>query len=71
MRNIINISLPQALKDEVDNAMKSGEYASRSDFFRDLIRSWKEMKLLSELRESQKDFENGKYKVLNSLKDLD
>ena len=71
MRNIINISLPRALKDEVDNAMKSGEYASRSDFFRDLIRSWKEMKLFSELRESQKDFENSKYKVLKSLKDLD
>lgn len=70
MRNILNISLPEGLKKDVDEAMKTGQYASKSDFFRDLIRSWKEMKLLSELRESQEDFKKGKYKVLKSFKDL-
>jgi len=71
MRNILNISLPEGLKKDVDEAMKTGDYASKSDFFRDLIRSWKEMRLLNELRQSQKEIKDGKGKVLRSLADLD
>jgi Arc/MetJ-type ribon-helix-helix transcriptional regulator len=71
MRNIVNISMPAELKKEVDSYVKEGQYASVSEFFRDLLRAWRRNNLLRELRASQKDFENGKYKTLKSFKDLD
>lgn len=70
MRNIVNISLTEELNKEVEKAIKSGRYASKSEFFRDLIRLWKEEQLLQELRRSQKEIAAGKGKVLRSLKDL-
>jgi putative addiction module CopG family antidote len=70
MRNIINISLPKELSKEVEKAMKSGRYASKSEFFRDLLRLWQEEQLLRELRKSQREIAAGKGKTLRSLKDL-
>ena len=70
MRNIVNISLPKELNREVEKAVKNGHYASKSEFFRDLIRLWKEEQLLRELRESQREIAAGKGKILRSLKDL-
>lgn len=71
MRNIVNISMPIGLKREVESFVKEGNYASTSEFFRDLLRNWRQNRLLSELRESQKEIKGGKGKVLRSLKDLD
>jgi Arc/MetJ-type ribon-helix-helix transcriptional regulator len=70
MRNIINISMPESLKKEVDIYVKEGQYASVSEFFRDMLRTWKRQELIRDLKQSQKDFEGGKYKVLKSFKDL-
>ncbi len=70
MRNIVNISLPKELNKEVEKAVKSGRYASKSEFFRDLIRLWREERLLDEIMESEKEFAEGKGKILRSLKDL-
>ncbi len=70
MRSIINISLPAILSKEVDQEIKKGNFASKSEFFRDLLRTWKEGKLLQELRESQNEILVGKGKVLRSLRDL-
>lgn len=70
MRKIINISLPAELNEEVNKAVKSGRYATKSEFFRDLLRLWEEQKLLNEIRESEKEFAAGKGKVLKSLKQL-
>lgn len=70
MRSVINISLPKELNKEVEKAVKSGHYASKSEFFRSLIRLWQEEQLLQELRKSQKEIAAGKGKVLRSLKDL-
>lgn len=70
MRRIINISLPSELGKEVDKAVKSGDYATKSEFFRDLLRLWKEEQILQELRESQKEIARGRGKKLHSLKDL-
>jgi Arc/MetJ-type ribon-helix-helix transcriptional regulator len=71
MRNIVNISMPVGLKKEVDSFVKEGNYASTSEFIRDLIRTWRHNRLLSELRESQEEIKAGKGKILRSLKDLD
>ncbi len=70
MRNIINISLPKEMTKQVEKAVKSGNYASKSEFFRDLLRTWEEEQVLKELRESQREIAAGEGKVLHSLKDL-
>lgn len=70
MRSILNISLPEALADEVRQEVKDGKFASTSEFFRHLLRLWNTEKLYRDLQQSEKDFKAGKYKVLKSLKDL-
>ena len=40
-RAIVNISLPENLRKEVDEIVLREKYASRSEFFRELIRFWK------------------------------
>ncbi|MCX6718996.1 MAG: ribbon-helix-helix domain-containing protein [Candidatus Taylorbacteria bacterium] len=70
MRSIINISLPSALANEVKKDVKSGNFASTSEFFRHLWRLWKNEQLAAEIRASERDFAKGKFKALNSFKDL-
>lgn len=71
MRNIVNISLPPQLKLEVTRAVKNGNYASTSEFFRDLLRSWaEEEKVLKGLQKSRSEISSGKGKILKSLKAL-
>jgi putative addiction module CopG family antidote len=70
MRTTLNISMPQTLKREVDNEVKSGNYASASEFFRDAIRAWKEEQLYQSVMRSKKEITEGKGKTLRSLRDL-
>ena len=67
MRNIINISLPQELTKRVREEVKTGDYASISEFFRHLLRIHN---LAKELKNRRKEFETGRGKILRSLKDL-
>lgn len=67
MRSIVNISLPEELTSVVEKAVASGEFASKSEFFRNLLRLW----LVGEkLEKSRNELEKGKGKLLRSLKDL-
>ena len=70
MRSILNISLPTKLKKEVEAAIQDKGYASKSEFFRDLLRDWKEKQLINELYLSRKLMKSRKGKVLKSLKEL-
>ena len=70
MREIISISLPKELNKKVEELMKKGRYATKSEFFRDLLRMRIEGKILRELAESRKELVSGKGKLLRSLKDL-
>ena len=71
MRTIVNISLPKELNNVVEREVKRGKFASKSEFFRDLLRFWiEEGKLLKELEESRRELKAGKGKSLRSLKDL-
>lgn len=54
----------------VKSAVKTGEYASTSEFFRFLLRKWQEDRLLKELNDSRREISAGKGKILKSLKDL-
>lgn len=70
MRTIVNISLPVQLNSAVEAELSSGNYVSKSEFFRTLLRNWMENKALKELEESRRELKIGKGKVLNSLSDL-
>ncbi len=70
MRNVINISLPENSVKFVESEVKKGKFATKSEFFRNLIRMWEEQKLLNELRESRREIAKEKGKILRSLKDL-
>ena len=70
MRKIINISLPIELGNIVEKTVKTGQYATKSEFFRHLLRLWAEGRLLKDLDESRKEIAAGRGKVLKSLKDL-
>jgi Arc/MetJ-type ribon-helix-helix transcriptional regulator len=70
MRKIINISLPEDLAKKVEAAVKKGDYASKSEFFRNLIRIWDEEEVLKEIRKSHTEINAGKGKFLRSLKYL-
>lgn len=70
MRNIMTISLPLPLSTVVEKEVKRGNYASKSEFFRYLLRQWIEGRLSHELQESRKEIQQGKGKLLKSLSDL-
>ena len=42
MRKVVNISLPEYLYGEVEQAVKRGRYGTKSELFRELLRAWKE-----------------------------
>ncbi|MFA5001284.1 MAG: ribbon-helix-helix domain-containing protein [Candidatus Paceibacterota bacterium] len=71
MRSIINISLPPNLAREVRREVKKGDYASTSEFFRQLLRSWKYQQLLADIKASRREFASGKGVILKSWDDLD
>ena len=68
MRSVMNISLPKDLAKDIERGVKEGKYASKSEFVRDLVRSWKEAHLAAEFAKMEK--ERGKWKKLRSLRDL-
>lgn len=70
MRSVVNISLPASLNKVVDDVVGKGHYASKSEFFRNLLRLWLEGKLYNEIEEGRKELSSGKGKLLHSLKDL-
>lgn len=71
MRAIVNISLPHQLNSLVEAEVATGKYASKSEFFRDLLRAYMETKFARELEESRREIKSGRGKLLKSLADLD
>lgn len=70
MRSVINISLPPSMAKEVEKEVKTGKFATKSEFFRSLFRLWEEEKLLKDIQESEREFARDKGKKLHSLRDL-
>lgn len=56
-RQVISISLPPKFEAEVDKVVKSGAYASRSEFFRHLMREWIDKNMEEVSLSEQKDIE--------------
>ena len=70
MRNIINISLPPTLTKKVEDAVRMENFASKSEFFRHLLREWMAGRLAQEFEEGRKEYRTRKTKRLNSMKAL-
>ena len=70
MRNIINISLPAEMVSTVTREVRAGKFASKSEFFRHLIRLWNSRELAVDLNERRRDLAAGRGKTLRSLRDL-
>lgn len=67
----MNISLSPQLGSIVEAEVKSGKYTSKSEFIRELLRNYAEVKLAKELEESRKELKSGDGKLLKTLSDLD
>ena len=70
MRNIVTISLPKQLDEQIEKEVKTGKFASKSEFIRSLIRLWQEEKIYRELEQGRKEIEAGLAKKFTSMKDL-
>lgn len=72
MRNVVNISLPDDMVAFINREVKENNFMSTSEFFRKLIRDYKDGKLLNELNDSRKELldEEYKHKDIKSLKDI-
>lgn len=72
MRSIINLSIPAELNKIIGQLAKRGNYATKSEFVRELIREKiAEEDLYKRLQKSEAEFRAGKGKILRSLADLD
>lgn len=70
MRTITNISLPPQMATFVEQTIATGKYASKSEFFRSLLRPLMDEWLTQEIEQSRHELASGKGKQLHSLRDL-
>jgi putative addiction module CopG family antidote len=70
MRNIVSISLPKQLDEQIEKEVKTGNFASKSEFIRSLIRLWQEEKLAKDIAASERDISAGRVREIKSLKEL-
>jgi putative addiction module CopG family antidote len=70
MRITTNISMPPQVKSRVDFLVKTNNYSSVSELFRDALRALEDQQLIESIMESEREFAAGKGKKLRSLKDL-
>ena len=70
MRNIVSISLPKQLDEQIEKEVKTGKFASKSEFIRSLIRLWQEEKLARDIAASERDIAAGRVREIKSLKEL-
>jgi antitoxin ParD1/3/4 len=71
----MNVSLPDPMKEWVDERVKSGQYGNASEYVRDLIREdqrneeWRQY-VIRELEEGEADLREGRYTELNSSEEI-
>lgn len=71
MRTVVNISLPKDLNKALDGLVKKGNYSTKSEFFRQILREkLAEVDMLRRFEISKKEIAQGKGKILKSFKDL-
>lgn len=71
MRAILNLSLPKEMVEEIETEISLGNFSTKSEFIRHILRWWKEEKLLRELNKGKAEIRAGKGIYLKSLADLE
>lgn len=71
MINTLNISLPQKLREQANELVKKGYYASFSDLTRTAIRKLLNDKYDLWLKEAREDVKKGRAVTLDSQEDID
>jgi len=71
----MNVSLPDPMKEWVEERVKSGQYGNASEYVRDLIREDQRdeelrRQLIRELEEGEADLREGRYTELNSSEEI-
>jgi Arc/MetJ-type ribon-helix-helix transcriptional regulator len=70
MRTVLNISIPASVAKEIKDEVRKGKFASTSEFIRHVWRTWQTERVVREVKVSERQFAQGKFKVLKSFKDL-
>ena len=70
MRQILNISLPEKMAENIRHDVKDGEFSSVSEFMRAAVRFYRTEVLLHKVRKSEKEFKEGKTKTITSFTEL-
>lgn len=70
MREVMNISLPKETVKMIKEEVKKGGFVSVSEFMRHVIRLWHTEKMMGEIKESEKEYSEGKGKELKSLSEM-
>lgn len=70
MRSVINISLPAESVRDVEAEVKKHKFASKSEFFRYLLREYKTSLLLRDIEKGRKEYREGKAKRLDNVEDF-
>jgi len=70
MRQILNISLPIEMVQEIKREVKKQKFSSVSEFIRATIRAYNHEIGWRRIQRSEKDFAEGRYHELKSFKDL-
>ena len=66
----MTISVPETMRREIEREVKTGGYASVSEFFRTVMREREEYAILHDVEESRHEARSGQARVLRSLREL-
>ncbi|MCX6737368.1 MAG: ribbon-helix-helix domain-containing protein [Candidatus Parcubacteria bacterium] len=69
-RKVMSISVTPEIAKRIDGILSEGQYLSKSELFRDMLRSWEDSKIRFQVENSRKEIIKGKARILKSLKDL-
>ncbi|MFZ2414805.1 MAG: ribbon-helix-helix protein, CopG family [Minisyncoccia bacterium] len=69
-RKVMSISVTPEIAKRIDGILSEGQYLSKSELFRDMLRSWEDSRIRFQVENSRKEIVSKKTKVLKSLKDL-
>jgi Arc/MetJ-type ribon-helix-helix transcriptional regulator len=69
-RKVMSISITPEIAKRIDGILSEGQYISKSELFRDMLRSWEDSRIRFQVENSRKEIIKGRTKALKSLKDL-
>lgn len=69
-RKVMSISVTPEIAKRIDGILSEGQYLSKSELFRDMLRSWEDSRIRFQVENSRKEIAGKKTRILKALKDL-